>query len=88
MATAQSLEDLGALAGRMQQPERAARLLGAAEAFCETLGAYPPVAIAAEYEHAVAAGRATLGEAAFAAAWAEGRSMSLDQAVDYAMGAK
>jgi predicted ATPase/DNA-binding SARP family transcriptional activator len=86
MATAQSLEDLGALAGRMQQPERAVRLLGAAEAFCETLGAHPPVTIAAEYEHAEAAGRAALGEAAFAAAWAEGRAMALEQAVEYALG--
>jgi tetratricopeptide (TPR) repeat protein len=86
MATAQSLEDLGALAGRMQQPERAVRLLGAAEAFCETLGAHPPVTIAAEYEHAVAAGRTALGEAAYAAAWAEGRAMALEQAVEYALG--
>jgi hypothetical protein len=30
-------------------------------------------------------GRAALGEAAFAAAWAEGRAMSLDQAVEYAL---
>jgi non-specific serine/threonine protein kinase len=87
MATAQSLEDLGALAGRMQQPERSGRLLGAAEAFCETLGAHPPVAIAADYERAVAAGRAALGEAAFAAAWAEGRAMALEQAIEYALGA-
>jgi tetratricopeptide (TPR) repeat protein len=86
MATAQSLEDLGSLAGRMQQPERAARLLGAAEAFCETLGAHPPVAIAAEYDYAVAAGRAALGETGFAAVWSEGRAMSLDQAVADALG--
>jgi non-specific serine/threonine protein kinase len=85
MATAQSLEDLGSLAGRMQQPERAIRLLGAAEAFCESLGAHPPVAIAAEYEHALTAGRAALGETAFAAVWAEGRAMALDRAVDYAL---
>jgi hypothetical protein len=66
--------------------ERPIRLLGAGEAFCETLGARPPVAIAQEYERTVAAGRAALGEAAFAAAWAEGRAMSLDEAVEYALG--
>ena len=85
-ALAQSLEDLAALAGREQQWERAVRLLGAAEAFCETLGARPPVAVASEYERTVAEGRAALGEAAFAAAWAEGRAMALEQAVEYALG--
>jgi hypothetical protein len=85
IALAQSLEDLAVLAGREQQARRAIRLLGAAEAFCETLGAQPPVAMREEYERAVAEGRATLGEAAFTAAWAEGRSTSLDQAVEYAL---
>jgi hypothetical protein len=31
-------------------------------------------------------GRAALGEAAFTAAWAKGRAMSLDEAVQYALG--
>jgi non-specific serine/threonine protein kinase len=84
-ATAQSLEDLAVLAGREQQFERAIRLLGASEAFCETFGAQTPVAMAREYERTVAEGRAALREAAFAAAWAEGRAMSLDQAVEYAL---
>ena len=86
IALAQSLEDLAVLAGREQQAERAIRLLGAGEAFCETLGARPPVAVAEEYERTVAEGRAALGETAFAAAWAEGRAMSLEQAVAYALG--
>jgi len=85
MALAQSLEDFAVLAGREQRAERAVRLLGAGEAFCETLGAHPPVAVAAEYERTMAAGRAALGEAAFAAAWAEGRAMSLEQAAEYAL---
>jgi non-specific serine/threonine protein kinase len=85
LALAQSLEDLAALAGRERQFERAIRLLGAGEAFCETLGARPPVAIAAWYERTVAEGRAALGEAAFAAAWAEGRATTLDQAIAYAL---
>jgi non-specific serine/threonine protein kinase len=87
IAIAQSLEDLAALARREQQPGQAIRLLGAATAFCETLDAQPPVAIRAEYEHTMAEGRAALGEAAFAAAWAEGRAMSLDEAIEYALGA-
>ena len=70
---------------REQQADRALRLLGAEETLCETLGARPPVAIRDEYERTVAEGRAALGEAAFAAAWAEGRAMSLEQAVAYAL---
>jgi hypothetical protein len=85
-ALAQSLQDLAVLAGRERHPERAIRLLGAGEAFCERLGARPPVAMAPEYERTVAEGRAAMGETAFAAAWAEGRAMSLEQAVDYALG--
>jgi hypothetical protein len=60
--------------------------MSAAEAFCETIGAHPPVAIAKEYERTVVEGRAALGEAVFAAAWAEGRAMSLEQAIEYALG--
>jgi non-specific serine/threonine protein kinase len=85
LALAQSLEDLAALAGRERQWERAVRLLGAGEAFCETLGARPPVAFIPAYERTVAEARATLGEAAFVAAWAEGRAMSLEQALAYAL---
>src|SRR5262249_29999601 len=85
LALAQSLEDLAVLAGREGQAERAIRLLGAAEAFCETLDTRPPVAGVTEYERTVAEGRAALGEAAFAARWVEGRALSLDQAIDYAL---
>jgi tetratricopeptide (TPR) repeat protein len=85
-ALAQSLEDMAVLAGRERQAERSIRLLGACEAFCETLGARLPVAVVEEYERTVAEGRAALGEAAFAAAWAEGRAMSLDAAAAYALG--
>jgi predicted ATPase/DNA-binding SARP family transcriptional activator len=84
-ALAQSLEDFAVLAGCERRAERAIHLLGAGEAFCETLGARPPVAVAEEYERTVAEGRAVLGEAAFAAVWAEGRAMSLEQAVEYAL---
>src|SRR5262249_28821751 len=85
IALAQSLEDFAVLVGREQQFERATRLLGAAEAFCETLGARPPVADAAEYERTMAEGRAALGEAAFSVGWAGGGAMRVEQAVEYAL---
>ena len=39
----------------------------------------------AEYEVAIAAARVALGEEAFAAAWSEGRAMTRDQAVHFAL---
>jgi hypothetical protein len=84
-AIAQSLEDFAVLAGRQQQWERAAKLLGAAEAVCADLGTALPVAIAAEYWRTVSDARGTLGEEAFAAAWAEGRAMPLDGAITLAL---
>jgi tetratricopeptide (TPR) repeat protein len=85
IALAQSLEDLAVLASRERQAEQATRLLGAAEAFCETLGARTPVTPVEEYERTAAEGRAALGEAAFAAAWEEGRAMPLERAMAYAL---
>ncbi len=39
----------------------------------------------AEYEQDIGAGRAQLDEATYAAAWAKGRAMTLEQAVAYAL---
>jgi hypothetical protein len=39
----------------------------------------------ADYERCVAVARAGLGEAAFAAAWAAGRALSLEEACDLAL---
>jgi predicted ATPase/class 3 adenylate cyclase len=75
------LEGLAGVAGAQEQPERAARLLGAAEALRELLGARLPAAERAQYERRRAVARAGLGEEAFAAAWAQGRAMTLEQAV-------
>jgi tetratricopeptide (TPR) repeat protein len=69
---------------RHGQNERAARLLGAAEAASQTLGKVRPVALSQEFERMVETARAALGEEAFAAAWAEGRAMPVEQAVAYA----
>jgi tetratricopeptide (TPR) repeat protein len=83
------LAGLAGLAGAEGQMERAARLLGAAEALLEATGARLIAADRAEYDHNVAIVRAQLDEAAFAAARAEGRAMATDdweQAVAYALG--
>jgi len=84
LATAQSLEDFAVLAGRQGQYERALRMLGAAEALCTPLGHTLSVGVPADFERTVAAAHAELSEEAFAAAWNEGRTMPLEQAVRYA----
>ncbi len=65
--------------------QRAARLFGAAEALREAIATpLSPVDRSAQ-EQAVANVRAHLDVATFAAAWAEGRAMTLEQATSYAL---
>jgi hypothetical protein len=59
-------------------------LFGAAEALREAAQTPQPLYRRANYERDLAAARARLDEAAFAAAWAEGRAMGMEQAVAYA----
>ena len=80
------IESLAFIAHRQAQWERAARLLGAAAALRGTIGTPLPLVDRAAIEDATAPTRATLGEAAFAAAWAAGQALSLDQAIAEADG--
>jgi non-specific serine/threonine protein kinase len=82
---AMDLEGLAAVAVGQAQSRRAARLFGAAERVREAMGAPLPPADRAEHDRSVAAVRGALGEDAFAAAWAEGRAMSLEEATRYAL---
>ncbi|PYO39393.1 MAG: XRE family transcriptional regulator, partial [Gemmatimonadetes bacterium] len=82
---AECLELLAGLASAQGQPIRAARLCGSAQALIESIGLTPAPADRYQYERNVAAVRASLGEAAFAAAWAEGRAMPLEQAIASAL---
>lgn len=67
------------------QPERAVRLYGAAEAMLELMGAGLQASDQAEYERNLAFVRQHLDEATFQACWNEGRSLSLEHAVAYAL---
>ena len=82
---AQSLEDFAGLASRQGYHSQAALLLGAAEVVCETLGRVLPLALPEEYERTVHAARSELGKQAFEATWAEGRNLSIEQAVKLAL---
>ncbi len=71
------------------QPARASRLWGASEALREIFGLplTPMVRDHYYYEGYLASALARLGKAAFEAAWAQGRDMHPEQAVEYALGA-
>ena len=83
--TAWCLAGLGSAAALDEELERAAWLWGAAEHLRVLLGCRPAPATRATYERLLAQVRAQLGESAFAAAWASGEALSLEQAIAEAL---
>ena len=83
-----SLEQISGVLQACGEPERAARLAAFAEVRHEKLDVSLPRYIRPDYERSLAETRRQLGEAAFAEAWALGRSMTLEQAKKCAMEAK
>ncbi len=83
--TAWRLEGFAGLAVKEEEWERAARLYGAAQALLDSIGAQLDPIDRLGYDQYVAAAREQLGEAAFAKAWAEGRAMTVEQAIAYAL---
>ena len=73
------------LAAAQRQPDKAARLVGAAEKQIPSIRFELSPAERAEYDEATATARAALGEEAFTAAYEDGKSMTLDEAVAYAL---
>jgi non-specific serine/threonine protein kinase len=80
-----ALEAFAALAAGGGEGERAARLLGAAEAQREVIGVPVDASFHRDYDRTVAAARDALGEPAFAAARAAGRALSREAAVAEAL---
>lgn len=72
-------------AGSWESAIKAARLLGAASLLLDTIGSPMQPSDRAEYDHDVAAVRAQLDEAVFVVAWAEGRAMTREQAITFAL---
>jgi len=80
------LEALAEVVGSHGRKGQAARLYGAAEALRESIDDFPIQEHYRDaYDLSVAALRAGLGEEAFEAVWAEGRAMSMEDAIDYAL---
>jgi len=78
---------LACVADSEDHTARAARLWGVSETIREDAGFRLPHAAVSvmKYERRLANARASLGEAAFEAAWAEGKAMTIEQAVEYAL---
>jgi tetratricopeptide (TPR) repeat protein len=79
------LESVAGLAIARQEAERAAHLAGAAEALRALVGHLREAVDERDLEATLGAARAALGPEAFAAAWAEGRALTLAQAIDDAL---
>jgi predicted ATPase/class 3 adenylate cyclase len=81
---ASCLEGLAAVASAKGQHEQAAQLFAAAEALREVSGALL-ISERGDHDRDVAAVRTELGNEKFVAAWAEGRAMAPEQAIEYAL---
>ena len=84
-AVAHQLECFAFIAKAQEQPERAARLFGAAEQLREVSTSPMTPQERLEYEREVADLLSGMDEKIFASLWAEGRSMSLEQAIEFAL---
>jgi predicted ATPase/DNA-binding winged helix-turn-helix (wHTH) protein/Tfp pilus assembly protein PilF len=80
---ATSLSRFGRVAVALGESVAAARFWGQARRLREDSGSVAPTS--PQYERRIAELRAAMGEEAFHVAWDEGRAMTLDQAVDYAL---
>ncbi|HET8853406.1 MAG TPA: tetratricopeptide repeat protein, partial [Ktedonobacteraceae bacterium] len=72
---------LGEVVAAQRQLAWAAQLWGAADALRDAISVSVPPIELADYERSLSAARVHLGERAFAAAWAQGRSMTPQQAL-------
>lgn len=83
---AECLVGLGSVAGAAGRPEQAARLFGAADAAFGALGTQLSASNRADHSRHVALARAGLREGAYATAYTAGQQLSLEVAVDEALG--
>jgi len=82
---AKALAALAGAIGELGQAQRAARLLGASESALERFGAFHQLNDKPEIDAIITAVHARLDDAAFLAAWTEGRELTLEQAVAQAL---
>jgi len=79
------LLNLAQMAWLQGRPERAARLLGAEERLRQEVGSRLTPDTQADYEDLLPQLQASLGEAAFAALWAAGHALTIEEALALAL---
>jgi non-specific serine/threonine protein kinase len=79
------IERLAEVAQAQGNLEKAVRLLSAAGALRISIGSVIDPADQSEYQNRRAALREKLGQEQFAALWEEGRALTLEQAISYAL---
>ncbi len=79
--SAACLEELAAVVAAQGEPVRAVWFMSAAQALREAIGMPLPLLLQAMHEFTIASVHTQLGEQAFAATWAEGRTMTPEQAL-------
>ena len=84
-SVAHQLECFAMIAIVEEEPQRATKLFGAAEAIREMTGHKPTDEEQAEEAQLMSRLRAMLPEAEFNALWAEGKSMTMEQAIQLAL---
>lgn len=84
-AVAHQLECYAFIAIAEEQPTRAAQLLGAAEALRAKVQSLMADDERVEYDQSVARLRSMLAEKDFNSLWADGRAMSMEQAIQFAL---
>jgi tetratricopeptide (TPR) repeat protein len=85
-AVAHQLECFAFIAKAREQGERAVRLMSAAEALREVSNSPRTPQERIEFDRELAGLQAAMDEKTFHLLWAEGQSMNMDQAIDFAMG--
>jgi predicted ATPase/class 3 adenylate cyclase len=88
LIASESLEGLACTAGAKGDAERAARLFGAVEELREAIGYRQAPRESALREPYLEAARAAIEERAWEEAWGEGRKMTFDESVSYALRTK
>ena len=85
-AVAHQLECFGLIAMVREQPARAVKLFSAAEALREVSNSVRTPVEQKEFEDAKASLQAQIEESEFNRVWNEGRTATLEQAIEYALG--
>ncbi len=82
---AEGLEGIGFMSAARERWASAARMLGTAEGIRISIGSPIPPASCAHYDRWISALKAGIEESSFKATWAEGRALSIEQAIAAAL---